>query len=107
MAKQRAIARAQREAAAAERARAAADQRQRAERSRATREQRRRLWLRVRLWQHGPGFRREVWGALGTIVLLLVVVAYIVTGSVTAVVLTGLVLLVVGPALIKLFFERK
>ncbi|HEV7192840.1 MAG TPA: hypothetical protein VGN35_06480 [Jatrophihabitantaceae bacterium] len=107
MSKQRAVARAQRQAVAAERARAAADARQRTERARASRARRRLMWRRIRLWQHGPGFRREVWGAMGTVVLLLVVVAYLVTGSVTAVVLTGLVLVVVSPALIKLFFERK
>ena len=65
------------------------------------------MWRRIRLWQHGPNFRRETWGAIGTVILVLVVVAYLTTGSVTAVVLTALVLVVISPALIKMFFERK
>jgi hypothetical protein len=64
-------------------------------------------WRRLRLWQHGPGFHRERWGSLGTLVLVLLVVTYLFIGTITAVVLVGLVLLIVMPALVMLFSQRK
>jgi hypothetical protein len=107
MSKARALARAERQAAASRRAELEQQRRARADAERAKRQRRSLRWRRLRLWQHGPGFRRETWGALGTVVLVLLVVTYLFIGSFTAVVLVGLVLLVVMPALVMLFFERK
>jgi hypothetical protein len=62
----------------------------------------------MRLWQHGPTFRRhkESWAALATTVLVLLVVAYLFTGSAAAVLLVALVLLIASPALVKVFLDR-
>ncbi len=98
--RQRAVAAARRRRASAERAKAAA--------ARARRERRVLAWRRVRLWQHGPGFRRrrETWGAMATLVLLSMLVAYLVTRSWGAVVGTALVFVVGSPVLVLLFFDR-
>jgi Flp pilus assembly protein TadB len=106
--KARALARAEREAAArqlADRRRADAD---RSARSRSRREQRALRWRRFRLWQHGPGFsrRREAVGALAALVLVLLVVTYVVSRSATDVLVLALVLVVAGPVLGLLFFGR-
>jgi Flp pilus assembly protein TadB len=105
--KARALARAQRQAAAVQRAQFEGQRRAQAEAERAKRHRRALRWRRLRLWQHGPGFHRERWGALGTLVLVLLVMTYLFAASFTAVVLVGLVLLVVMPALVMLFSERK
>jgi Flp pilus assembly protein TadB len=107
MSKARALARVQRQAAAAQRAQFDQQRRAEAEAARAKRQRRSLRWRHLRLWQHGPGFHRERWGALGTLVLVLLVVTYLFAASITAVVLVGLVLLIVMPALVMLFFERK
>ena len=107
MSKARALARVQRQAAAAQRAQFDQQRRAEAEAARAKRQRRSLFWRRLRLWQHGPGFRRDTWGALGTLVLVLLVVTYLFIGSITAVVLVGLVLVVVMPALVMLFSQRK
>jgi Flp pilus assembly protein TadB len=106
--KDRAAARAEREAAAARRIAAAQARQAREQAARVRRERRDLLWRRVRLWQHGPGFRRhkEAWAALATTVLVLLVVAYLFTGSFGAVMLVGLVLVIASPALVKLFLDR-
>ncbi len=108
MSKERATARAERAAAAARRVADAQAQRAREQAARARRERRDLLWRRVRLWQHGPAFRRhkEAWAALATTVLVLLVVAYLFTGSFGAVMLVALVLVIASPALAKLFLDR-
>ncbi|MCW2594180.1 MAG: hypothetical protein JWP39_68 [Jatrophihabitans sp.] len=108
MSKTRAAARAERAALAATRAEASRATREKAAAERARRERRARLWRRVRLWQHGPGFRRrrETWGALATMVLLAMLVVYIFTRSITAVLGTALIFAVGAPVLILLFFDR-
>jgi Flp pilus assembly protein TadB len=106
--KARAIARAQRQAAAARRAADALARhgQQAAERTR--RERRELAWRRIRLWQHGAAFRRhkESWAALATLVLVVLLLTYLFTGSVTAVIMVGLVLLIASPALAMLFLDR-
>ena len=108
MSKQRQIARAEKAALAAARAAASRETRERAAAERARRERRRMLWRRIRLWQHGPGFRRrrETWGALATLVLLAMLVVYIFTRSLPAVFGTLLIFVVGAPVLILLFFDR-
>jgi hypothetical protein len=106
--KSRALARAEREAAArraADRRRVEAD---RGARSRDRREQRALAWRRLRLWQHGPGFsgRREAVGALAALVLVLIVVTYVATRSVTDVVVLALLLVLAAPILGLVFFGR-
>jgi len=66
------------------------------------------LWRHNRLWQHGPSFRRnkEKWAALATVVMVLMLVAYFLTGSLGAVLLVVLVLMIASPALVMLFFDR-
>ena len=108
MSKQRAAARAQREALAAQRAEQARLTAEKAAAERARRQQRSLWWRRVRLWQHGPGFRRnrERWGALATLVLLAILLVYVVTRSLTAVFVAMLVAVVAAPVLVLLFFDR-
>jgi Flp pilus assembly protein TadB len=108
MSKQRQVARAERERLAAEHAAArAAEARRRADR-RARRGRRVLLWRRVRLWQHGPGFRRhrETWGIVAALIFVCLVVAYLLTRSVSVVVGTALVLVVGAPVLVMIFFDR-
>jgi len=76
--KQRARARAERAALAAERAAAAQAARADEVARRQRRAKRDLAWRRARLWRHGPGFRRhkETWAALATLVLVAVLSAW-------------------------------
>ena len=109
MSKQRQLARAERQRLAAQRAAAAEAQRSKAAAVRARRERRTLLWRRLRLWQHGPGFRRnrERWGALGALSLCALVVVFVVTRSVAAVVGTALVLVIAAPVLVLFVVDRR
>jgi hypothetical protein len=106
--KARAHARAEREAAAARRRADADARREREVAERARRERRDLTWRRLRLWQHGPGFRRnkEAWAALATLVMVILLLSYLFTSSLGAVLFVGLVLLIASPALVKLFLDR-
>ncbi|HZC69410.1 MAG TPA: hypothetical protein VE442_01830 [Jatrophihabitans sp.] len=108
MSKARQIARAERARAAAERAAAARAEQEKAAAARARRDRRSLAWRRLRLWQHGPAFRRrrETWGAFATVLLLILLVVYLVSRSPGAVLVTALALLIVGPVLYLLFFDR-
>ena len=108
MSKQRQLARAERERLAAQRAAQARADRDRAAAARARRERRATLWRRLRLWQHGPGFsrRRERWGALAALILVLLIAIFVATRSVTLVVVTALVLLVGAPVLVLFVVDR-
>jgi len=106
--KARAIARAERAAAAARRYADAQARREQQATVRARRERRELTWRRVRLWQHGAGFRRhkEAWAALATLVLVVLLLTYLFTSSVGALILVGLVLLIASPVLAMLFLDR-
>jgi hypothetical protein len=106
--KERARARAERQAAAAARAETDALRRERAAAVRERRGRRVRWWRAVRLWQHGPAFRRNrgTWGALGTLVLGVLLVVYLFSRSVDATLVAALVCLVASPVLVMLFFDR-
>jgi Flp pilus assembly protein TadB len=108
MSKARQLARAERQRAVTEQTAVRKAERAKAAAARARRERRVLAWRRVRLWQHGPGFqrRRETWGAMATLVLLSMLVAYLVTRSWGAVVGTALVFVVGSPVLVLLFFDR-
>lgn len=108
MSKARALARAERAAAAARRAEEERARRDKATAARARQERRALLWRRLRLWQHGPGFRRrkETWAALATVVMLVLFVTYLITSSVGAVLFVALIVLIASPALVMLFFDR-
>jgi Flp pilus assembly protein TadB len=108
MSKQRQTARAERAAAEAAQKQSSRAERERAAARRARHERRRLLWRRMRLWQHGPGFsrRREGWGALGTLVLLVVIVVFVITRSVEAVLGTALIGLICAPLLVMIFVDR-
>jgi Flp pilus assembly protein TadB len=107
--KARATARAEREAAAARRSAEVRALRERETAERVRRERRELTWRRVRLWQHGAGFRRhkEAWAALATLVLVLLLLSYLFTSSFGAVLLVGLVLLIASPVLAMLFLDRR
>jgi Flp pilus assembly protein TadB len=106
--KARAAARAEREAAAAGRRAEAQVRREREVAERARRERRELTWRRVRLWQHGPAFRRhkEAWAALATLIMVILLLSYLFTSSLGAVLFVALVLLIASPALVKLFIDR-
>jgi Flp pilus assembly protein TadB len=106
--KARAIARAEREAAAARRRAEAQARRERDVAERTRRERRELTWRRVRLWQHGPAFRRhkEAWAALATLILVILLLSYLFTSSLGAVLFVALVLLIASPALVMLFLDR-
>lgn len=108
MSKERARARAVREAAAAERAVQLAEQRAKVAAERERQERRSLLWRRMRLWQHGSGFhrKRDSWAALATLALVLLLTTYLFTSSAQAVLLVVLILLIAGPALVMLTFDR-
>jgi Flp pilus assembly protein TadB len=108
MSRQRQIARAQREAAAAAAAAAARAEQERAVADRARRERRSLMWRRIRLWQHGAGFRRdrERWGWLGVLVFLGLLVTYLFTRSIGALVGTALIFVLAAPVLVLLFLDR-
>ena len=107
--KQRAQARAAREAAAAQRAAEAEARRAKEVADRERRERRALLWRRHRLWQHGATFhrRRDSWAALATLALVLLLTTYLFTSSVTAVLLVALVLVIAGPVLVMMTFDRR
>jgi Flp pilus assembly protein TadB len=109
MSKERARARATREAEAAQRAAEAQARREKEAAERARRERRDLTWRRLRLWQHGSGFRRrkEGWAALGTLAMVLILLAFLLTDSFKVVFLVVLVLLIAGPALVMLTFDRR
>lgn len=109
MSKERQRTRAAREAAAAQRLAAAEAERQVAAARRARAERRRLRWSRVRLWQRRPGSarRREQWGVLGTIVLLVLLVVYVWTRSFAAVAGTALVCVIGAPVLVMLVFHDR
>lgn len=107
MSKARALARAERQAAAAVRSAQAQARREREAIERARAERRALIWRRVRLWQRGSSRRHtEVRAALASLVLVLLVLAYLFTGSVTAIFAMALILLVASPLLLKLSFDR-
>jgi Flp pilus assembly protein TadB len=107
--KARALARAEREAAAQARIEAAAEQRRREATARARKHRRALAWRRVRVWQSRPGApgRRDKTAALAAFVFVALVLAYVFTGSFGAVVLVALVLLVATPVLVLILFERR
>lgn len=109
MSKERARTREQRHAAAAQRLADEQARRDKAAAERARRERRSLAWRRVRLWQHGTGFRRrkESWAALGTLALILLLLAYLLTSSFRMVLLMVLVLVIAFPALVMLTFDRR
>ena len=109
MSRQRQAARAERERLAAQRAAAADAERARAAAARARRERRSLLWRRVRIWQHGPGFRRnrERWGALGALAMCVLLLVFVLTRSITDVIGTALVLLIATPVLVLLIVDRR
>jgi Flp pilus assembly protein TadB len=107
--KQRALARAERQRQAAARAAAERARREKEAADRARQERRALLWRRMRLWQHGPGYRRRKEGiaALLTLALVLMLLAYFLTGTFTAVLLVALVLVIATPVLVMLTFDRR
>ncbi|MEP7178780.1 MAG: hypothetical protein ABI775_06800 [Pseudonocardiales bacterium] len=109
MSKARAMARAEREAAATRRRAAAQARREREGAERTRRERRELTWRRVRLWQHGPAFRRnkEAWAGLATLILVILLLSYLFTSSLGAVLFVALVLLIASPALVMLFMDRR
>jgi Flp pilus assembly protein TadB len=106
--KARQVARAERERAAAAAAAAARTEQQRVAAERARRARRSLLWRRLRLWQHGSGFRRdrERWGWLGVLVFLGLLVTYLFTRSIGALVGTALIFVIAAPVLVLLFLDR-
>jgi Flp pilus assembly protein TadB len=108
LSKERARARAVREAAAAQKAAAEKERREKEAAAQARRERRDLAWRRNRLWQHGSGYRRrkEAIAALLTLDLVVLLVAYLLTSSVQAVLFVLLVLIIASPALAKLIFDR-
>jgi hypothetical protein len=60
------------------------------------------------LWQHGPSFRRQraTWGALATLVFVLLVAVWVFSGSLATTLLVALVCVVASPVLVMLFFDR-
>jgi Flp pilus assembly protein TadB len=76
---------------------------------RARRSRRELAWRQVRLWQHGSGFRRnkETWAALITLVLVAVLLTYLVTSSMNAVIVVVLVCVIGLPALAVSMMDRR
>jgi Flp pilus assembly protein TadB len=107
--KARAVARAERERLAAVRAAGQQARREEEATGRARRERRDLAWRRVRLWRHGPGYRRHKDGiaALLTLAMVLLLLAYLLTSSLVAVLLVLLVLVIAAPVLVMLTFDRK
>src|SRR5664279_4144436 len=106
MSKERAQARALRQAEAARRGVAAQARRDKATAASARRERRALAWRQVRLWQHGSTFRnrKDGWAALGTLAMVLLLLAYLLTSSFQVVFLVVLVLVIAGPALVCLLY---
>jgi Flp pilus assembly protein TadB len=107
--KQRAKARAEREALAAQRAAAVREAQQREAAKRERQARRELAWRRGRLWRHGSGFRRnkETWAALITLPLVAVLLTYLVTSSINAVVVVLLVCVIGLPALAVSMMDRR
>jgi Flp pilus assembly protein TadB len=105
----RADARAARETAAAQRLTAELTRREQAAAERARRERRALVWRRLRLWQRtgSSTHRKEKIAALATIALVAVVLTFLLTSSLTAVLFTVLVLVVAMPALAMLTFGAR
>ena len=61
------------------------------------------------MWRHGAGFHRhkEKWAALATLVLVAVLLTYLVTSSVDAVVVVVLVCVILVPALAVSMTDRR
>jgi Flp pilus assembly protein TadB len=108
LSKERARARAVREAAAAQKAAAEKARREKEAAARARQERLSLVWRRNRLWQHGSGYRRrkEAIAALLTLDLVVLLVAYFLTSSVQAVLFVLLVLIIATPALAMLILDR-
>jgi Flp pilus assembly protein TadB len=104
----RAQARAERERVAAEAAARRAAEAHRTARTRGRRAAWSLRWKRVRLWQHGAQFRRrrETWGVVGTLILLALLLAYLLTRSVQDVIGTALILVIAAPVLVAFLFDR-
>jgi Flp pilus assembly protein TadB len=101
-----------RAARAADTARRVAEEEQRRAKmaaQRAKRERRNLAWRRMRLWQHGSGFtrRKEGWAALATLAMVLILLAFLLTDSLSVVLLVVLVLIVGAPVLVMLTFDRR
>ena len=109
MSKERQRARAEREAARAKQSAAREVERAREAARTAKVKRRQEAWRQLRWWQHGAGFRRdkEKWAALATIVLLCLVVTFLLTSSVKAVVAVALVCALAAPALGAFLFDRR
>jgi Flp pilus assembly protein TadB len=107
--KARQAARLERQRLAMERAAALQAEHERAAAARARRGRRALAWRRLRVWQHGAGFRRnrEKWGALAALVLATLLVVYLFSRSWGAVLVTALVFVVGAPVLVLLFFDRR
>lgn len=108
MSKTRAVLRAERQAAAARRSAAEQAARRKAATGRERHERQALAWRRVRLWHNGPGAARhkDVWAALGTLVMVVLLSTYLFTSSLRAVLLVLLVFVIAGPVLVKLSFDR-
>jgi len=109
MSKARQAARAERQRTASERSAAAEAERAKLAAARARRERRSLFWRRMRLWQHGPGFRRnrERWGALAALAMCVLLVVFIWTSSLDDVIGTALVLVIAAPLLVLLIVDRR
>jgi len=107
--KERQRARAEREAARAERLVALEADRAREQQRAAKASKRQEKWRRRRLWQHGAGFRRdkEKWAALVTIILVCLLITFLLTSSIKAVLAVALVCLIAAPALGAYVFDRR
>lgn len=107
--KERARTRAQRQADAARHLAGEHARREKDVAERARRERRSLAWRRMRLWQHGSGFRRrkDSWAALGTLAMVVLLLAYLLTSSWHVVLLVVLVLVIAFPALVMLTFDRR
>jgi Flp pilus assembly protein TadB len=107
--KARAQARAAREADAARRIAEEEQRRARAAAQRAKRERRSLTWRQLRLWQHGSSFGRhkERWAALATLAMVLILLAFLLTDSLSVVLLVVLVLIIGAPVLVMLTFDRR
>jgi Flp pilus assembly protein TadB len=107
--KARAKARAERQALAAQRAAAERAAREREAARRARWAKRDLAWRQGRLWRHGAGFRRnkETWAALFTLVLVALLLTYLVTSSINALIVVVLVCLIGLPALAVSMLDRR
>ena len=54
----------------------------------------------------GVPAHKEAWAALATLVLVILLLTYLFTSSLGAVLLVGLVLLIASPVLVMLFLDR-